>query len=185
MDTTVRMDVEPLNEQLFLFAINQREGIEILESLGAIPEVVDRIRGATPNGIAVAVRCGIPLVCFSAAMEEELIRGASMANSVGRPVPIAAVQELALLALHIAYRNVLRFPALGQSHFGLSRVGSSRLAEATIRDLICLSRFERPIQLHAADQLRFWDRILIGDRLVGPRAYRISQETAFLSVGAV
>lgn len=187
MDASINTDIEPLNGALFLAAQDVSSGEQLLGSLGASPQVIERLRGASLGSIETAKRCGVPLVIFSSFAEECLRRGPKeWLRDGARLVPSTpALQALNRIVVPIAYRVVRLYPCLGQTYFGLTRFGSSRLVELAYRDMRALAEsHELLLELRDGDDLQFWNRLLMfGERLSGARAQWGVENWAFLSAG--
>lgn len=188
MDAAIITDIEPLNAALFLAAREESKGAQLLQTLGACPLVIERIQRASLAGVDVAKGCGVPLVLFSSLAEECLRRGP---KEWSRDVATSCVactsglQALNRIVVPIAYRVVRLYPGLGQTYFGLTRFGSSRLVELAHRDMGALAESpEVLLELRDANDPQFWNRLLMfGERLSGARAQWGVENWAFLSAG--
>jgi len=178
-------DIQHLNEQLLLIASDPELGERTLKMLLASAPIIQRIVAASSNAVSTAIRCRIPLVTFTAALEDLAVLNprAWRANSAVE-IPVA-LQELTHFALEFAHDLVRAHPTVARMYFGLSRLAADGLGGLALKHLLTLSRRHGVLlRLRAADQPQLWDRLLIGERCSGPRAYRISQQMALLSLGA-
>jgi hypothetical protein len=184
MDAAICKDIEHVNSTLLALVSDRVQGERRLRSLGASVPVVQRILRASPRGISVAERCEVPLIAFTGSVEEALGRKPASQPSASPSAGDPALEALARLVLPIAYRIVRLYPDLGQTYFGLTRLGTGRLMELPQVEINELgARGGMFLELRVGTDALFWDRILIGDRLEGARARWISTNVAFLSVG--
>src|SRR5688500_16093902 len=108
----VQDDIQHLNEQLLLIASDPESGEHILKLMQASTPVIQRIAAASASAIGTAIRCRIPLVTFTAALEDlavlnphEWRTGLSMKTPATLETP-APLQELTHFALEFAHSLV-------------------------------------------------------------------------------
>jgi hypothetical protein len=172
-------DIQKLNERLLLIASDQALGGTLLRTLGAGAQVIKRIRTANAQAVATAIRCSVPLIVFTDMVEELASTDPRQWRwSSTNEVP-TELRDLALFALNFAHDLALRNITMAKGYFGVSRLTAERLGELAVAHLETLSRAPGPLlRLRSSDDLNWWDRLLIGDRCVGPRAPRIAHTAA-------
>lgn len=180
----LQADIQHLNEQLFLIAGEPTLGERALKLLEASPTVAQRVASASADAVGTAIRCGVPLVTFTSAVEElAILKPRDWRVGVASEVPME-LQEFTRFALQFAQRLALLDSTVAQLHFGLTRMAAEGLTRLGVMHLLQMSRRHGVmLRLRLGDQLQVWDRLLIGERCRGPRAYRISQQAALLSLG--
>jgi hypothetical protein len=179
---TLKDDIQYLNEQLFLIANEQGE--PVLRSMEASPAVARRITAASANGIGTAIRCGVPLVTFTSVLEE-LALSDPRKWRIGPQVELSPrIQELTRFMLEFA-RDLVRVNfTVAQMYFGFSRLAAQAYTRLGMKQRLQLSsRHGLLLRLLAAQRNQDWDRLLIGERLSGPLAYQISQQTGLMMLG--
>lgn len=178
-------DIQHLNEQLLMIASDAESGERMLKLMQATAPVIQRIAQAGSNAVGTAIRCRIPLVTFTPVLENLAVLDPRIwrANTaVEIPEPL---QALTHFTLEFAHNLVREHPTVAQMYFGLSRLAADGLGRLALKHILSLSRRHGVLlRLRAGDQPQLWDRLLIGERCSGPRAYRISQQMALLSLGA-
>ncbi len=177
-------DVAHLNSQVLLLASDPDEGDRLMQLLGAHPLVIKRIAAAGSKAVGTAIRCGVPLVTFSSRLEEALLTQASESGgSAGRDVPMS-LRALARDTLQMAQRLAFIDRTVAQLHFGLTTRACEGLMRLSVHRMVRLTeRHGVLLTLRAAEKVKVWDRLLIGDRCSGPLGFRISQQAALLSLG--
>jgi hypothetical protein len=172
-------DIQKLNERLLLIASDQALGGRVLRTLGAGAQVIKRIRTANAQAVATAIRCGVPLIVFTDTLEELASTDPRQWRWSSTSEVPTELRDLALFALNFAHDLALRNITMAKAYFGVSRFTAERLGEFAVAHLETLSRASGPLlRLRSSDDLNLWDRLLIGDRCVGPRASRIAHTAA-------
>lgn len=172
-------DVQRLNERLLLIVSDPSAGGSALRAMGAGTHVARRIRAANAQALATAIRCSVPLIVFTPAVEECVASDPRLWRWNTGTHFGAEIRELTLFALTVAHDLALRNITMAKLYFGVSRMAAERLAELAVANLEMLSRAPRPLlKLRCGDDSNWWTRLLIGDRVTGPRAARIAQMAA-------
>jgi hypothetical protein len=176
-------DVAHLNSQVLLLASDPEDGDRTMRLLGAHPMVIKRIATAGSKAVGTAIRCGVPLVTFARSLEEVMGQSAESKGTAARDVPLS-LRVLSRDTLHVAQRLALIDRTVAQLHFGLTPRACESLMNLSVHRIARITERQGVLlTLRAAEKVKVWDRLLIGDRCAGPRGFRISQQTALLSLG--
>lgn len=177
-------DLTHLNSQVLLLASDPEEGNRLMHLLGAQPLVVKRIAAAGSKAVGTAIRCGVPLVTFASRFDEILMgQAGELGGSGARDLPMS-LRVLTRDTLQMAQRLAFIDRTVAQLHFGLTARGCGELMGLSVYRMTRLAERQGVLlTLRAAERVRVWDRLLIGDRCSGPRGVRISQQAALLSLG--
>ena len=180
----IEEDVAYLNSEVLLIASDPEHGERILRLLGTHPNVVGRIASAGSKAVGTAIRCGVPLVTFTKRLDALLCAPSSdLPGSFATDLP-GSLKELTRTALHVAHRSVFIDRTVAQLHFGFTPRVCEALMNLSVSRLLRLGdRHGLLLKLRTPDKVQIWERLLIGDRCAGPRGFRISQQTALLSLG--
>jgi hypothetical protein len=172
-------DIRALNERVFLTVRDSRDGATPLRSLGAAPQLIEPICSAGPGAVAAAVRCNIPLIVFTPALESRLHPASRVGRWPAMDNQSSPHQILTLTSLQVARDLAIRNITMAKTYFGVSRMSAERLASLALSSLEPLScASESLLQLRCAQDLHWWKRVLIGDRVSGERALRLVQMAA-------
>jgi hypothetical protein len=172
-------DIQRLNEQLLLIAIDPELAPVVLRLLGASESLASRLFSVSSKGIATAIRCGVPLVRFTAQLEELVSADPRRWRIVASTEVPEELKRLTLFCLHLAQDLALRNIGLAKMLFGMTRLVVERLRDMAVLHLETLSVSGKPlIRLCEGTDLQWWAGILIGERCVGPKAFRIARYTA-------
>lgn len=178
-------NIEQLNSKLMLAARDPEVGLGLLHELSADRTVVARITTATEVGIRTAVRCGVPLIVFTD-IADQLAQSAWRQRRIAENVLVSQpLRDLTTFALQVVQRLAIQDNTLASMLFGLSAGTVEAIAELGITELECAAPYGEPlIRLRKGDQPLIWDRLLIGNVSGKAWAYRVSHDTALLSLGA-
>ena len=176
-------DIQHINEALFLLASEQGESL--LRTLEASTPVARRITQATSNGIGTAIRCRVPLLTFNSVVEElSFVDPRKWRPNVSAD-PSPQLKELTRFLLEFAHDLVKMNLTVAQLYFGFSRLAAEAYGRLSLKHLLQLStRHGVLVRLLAGQRLQDWDRLFIGERLSGPLAYQISQQTGLVMLHA-
>lgn len=177
-------DIVHLNSDLLLLVCDSKSGQHILKLLGAQPNVIRRIAAAKSAAIGTAIRCGVPLVTFAPRLDDLLIPSASISRGAGKQDVPEPLRHLTAKAFHVAQRLALIDRTVAQLHFGFTPRASEVFRNLSANRILQLSEgYGVLLRLRAAAKPLVWDRLFIGDRCQGPRAFRISQQSGLLNLG--
>ena len=166
-----RDDIQRVNERMFLVVSDPEGGKDALRLLGAGEALASRLNAASARGIATAIRCEIPLIRFTTHLEALLsLDSARWRIAANTQVP-GELKSLTAFCLQCAQDLALRNGVTAMLLFGVTAFTAERLADLAAQDHETLSGSERAlIQIREADDLLWWDRLLIGERCTGPKA---------------
>lgn len=178
-------DLVTINREFFRLALNADWSCRVLRVLGASEAVANKIRNSTEEGRATAIKCRMPLVVLSDAAEELFTRHPHDWPPDRRMIDLPdELRSLTRFVLEVVWGMSRLDLTTPQMQFGLSRHAVEDLSRYGVRDLYALAeRSTALLKLRAPLQPLIWDRLMIGARCEGPRATRISQQTAMMTVG--
>jgi len=175
-------DIQHINEQFFLLA--NEYGESVLRSMDASIQVVRRIVEAGAGSIGTAIRCGVPLTIFNDTVEELALSDPQKWRSSSAEVP-EQLKELTRFVLEFAHDLVHVNRTIAQIYFGFSRLSCDAYGRLSHKHLITLSqRHGVLLRLLGGQRPQDWERLFIGERVSGPIALQISQQTGLMMLAA-
>jgi len=175
-------DIQYLNEQFFLLA--HEYGENVLRSMDASIPVARRIIEAGAGGIGTAIRCGVPLVVFTDSVEELALTDPQKWRTSSAEVP-DQLKDLTRFALQLAHDLTHINRTIAQIYFGFGRTGCDAYARLSHKHLIAMSqRCGVLVRLLGGQRPQDWERLFIGERVGGPIALQISQQTGLMMLAA-
>lgn len=177
-------DFHFLNSQVLLLASDRQRGKHFLKLLGAHPRVIHLISAAGKNAIRTALMCREPLVTFAPELDELInLSEAELRATLPQQVP-DELRRLTTTALQVAHRLAVADRTSAQTHFHFTPRQCERFMQIGIGRLTRLrDRRGLLLRLRDAEKEFTWERILIGDKLLDARGFRIAQRAALGSLG--
>jgi hypothetical protein len=181
--TSLEDDVRSINEKLLLALVDGVIGAEARKLLQVSRPVARRLAEANASAIGTAIRCGVPLVTFAAAVNELLTADPkSWRMSSVHPVPLL-LQELTDFTLMFARQLARSADTSARAYFGLTGTAAENLSRLALVHVQLMSRnFGVLLRLREGDRADMWADLFVGERAAGPTAIQIAQETILLSL---
>jgi hypothetical protein len=173
-------DIQCLNEKLFRLILDPHQGAEGRRLLQIGGPVTQHISSANRRALGIAIHCTVPLVTFSATLEEALAQDPRQwAADSASQIP-SALQDLTLFTLRFAQSVVLRNASVAHAFFGFSRLFAERFGDTALRNLEALSQYRQCLlRLRGGDDVAAWQALLVGDRSGSDRGQLLARISAY------
>jgi hypothetical protein len=176
---TVGDDIQCLNEKLFRLLADPEQGRKLHQLLQISRPVSQLISSANGRALGTAIRCTVPLLTFSASIEEAVTKGAQP-PAYSLPVEHEALRDLTLFTLRFAQGLVLRNMSMAHAFFGFSRLFAERFSEMALMHVEALSRSRACLlRLRASDDVTAWEALLVGNRCWDARGLLLARVAAY------
>jgi hypothetical protein len=184
---TQQRDIEYLNQKVLLFVAQLDERQTTTRFLAIHPSVGRHLKHASANGCRAAITCGIPLVSLQEQIVADLTDTQLLSRRSGAlrdDLPEGLV-EINFLALALAQRLTWTKPHLAALYFSLEIPQLEVIADVGTTDIqTYATRCPYVVQIRGGASPALWERIMIGEKIGGPRGARLSHDAALLSLDA-
>ena len=180
-------DIEHLNQKVLLFIAELDERHTTTRYLAIHPNVCKQLKHASAGGCRAAITCGIPLVALQQQVVNDLTDTQLLLRRPGvfrhdLPQPLGEINFLALL---LAQRLTWQKPHLAALYFSLEIPQLEVIADVGPTDLQAYAAHcPHVVQIRGGATPALWERIMIGEKIGGPRGVRLSHDAALLSLDA-
>lgn len=180
-------DIEFLNQKVLLFVSELDERRTTARFLSIHPNVGRHLKRASASGCRAAITCGVPLVSLQEQVVDDLTDAQLLTRRAGAfrddlPVALGEINFLALLlAQHLTWTK----PNLAALYFSLEIPQLELITEVGPTDLQTYAvRCPYVVQIRGGATPALWERIMMGEKIGGPRGARLSHDAALLSLDA-